>query len=146
MNDNITIKNNIKSRRGLLQALTKRIGSSALLVSAVNLIASKEIKAAITPNPLPAVGTEEFIGSIDRIAINDAPRNWEFCKGQLLSIQSNAALFSLLGTTYGGNGQTTFALPDLKRQTPNTCRQWTWITFISIGRKRRRGNARTKFS
>ena len=45
---------------------------------------------------------------------NFAPRNWAFCQGQLLSIAQNTALFSLLGTTYGGNGQTTFALPDLR--------------------------------
>lgn len=43
-----------------------------------------------------------------------APRNWAFCNGQLLAISTNSALFSLLGTTYGGNGQTTFALPDLR--------------------------------
>lgn len=45
---------------------------------------------------------------------NFAPRNWAFCAGQILPIAQNTALFSLLGTTYGGNGQTTFALPDLR--------------------------------
>lgn len=45
---------------------------------------------------------------------NFAPRGWALCQGQLLSIASNTALFSILGTTYGGNGQTTFALPDLR--------------------------------
>jgi microcystin-dependent protein len=45
---------------------------------------------------------------------NFAPRNWAMCNGQILSIAQNTALFSLLGTTYGGNGQTTFALPDLR--------------------------------
>jgi microcystin-dependent protein len=45
---------------------------------------------------------------------NFAPRNWAFCQGQILPISQNTALFSLLGTTYGGNGQTTFALPDLR--------------------------------
>lgn len=46
------------------------------------------------------------------------PRNWAFCSGQLLSISTNQALFSLLGTTYGGNGIQTFALPDLRGRTP----------------------------
>ena len=47
-----------------------------------------------------------------------APRNWAMCNGQFLPINQNQALFSLLGTFYGGNGQTTFALPDLRGQTP----------------------------
>lgn len=55
-----------------------------------------------------------FIGEIRMFAGNFAPRNWAFCDGQLLSISSNTALFSILGTTYGGDGRTTFALPDLR--------------------------------
>src|SRR5690242_1282450 len=47
-----------------------------------------------------------------------APRGWAFCGGQFLAINQNQALFSLLGTTYGGNGQTTFALPDLRGRAP----------------------------
>jgi microcystin-dependent protein len=58
--------------------------------------------------------SEPFIGSIILFAGNFAPRGWAFCNGQILSIAQNTALFSLLGTTYGGNGQTTFALPDLR--------------------------------
>jgi microcystin-dependent protein len=49
---------------------------------------------------------------------NFAPRGWAFCNGQIMSIAQNTALFSLLGTTYGGNGQTTFALPDLRGRVP----------------------------
>lgn len=49
---------------------------------------------------------------------NFNPRGWAFCQGQLLSISQNTALFSLLGTTYGGNGQTTFALPDFRGRVP----------------------------
>src|SRR6186713_1973845 len=49
---------------------------------------------------------------------NFAPRGWAMCNGQILSISQNTALFSLLGTTYGGNGQTTFALPDLRGRVP----------------------------
>jgi len=60
---------------------------------------------------------EGTIGEIRLFAGNFAPRNWAFCNGQLLAIASNTALFSILGTTYGGNGQTTFALPDLQGRT-----------------------------
>jgi microcystin-dependent protein len=55
-----------------------------------------------------------FIGQIAVFAGNFAPRGWALCNGQLLSIAQNTALFSILGTTYGGNGTTTFALPDLQ--------------------------------
>lgn len=57
---------------------------------------------------------EEFIGIVKLFAGNFAPRGWAFCNGQILSIAQNTALFSILGTTYGGNGQTTFALPNLQ--------------------------------
>jgi len=55
-----------------------------------------------------------FLAQIMIFAGNFAPRGWAFCDGQILPIAQNTALFSLLGTTYGGNGQTTFALPDLR--------------------------------
>lgn len=61
---------------------------------------------------------EPFIGEIKMVAFTFAPRHWAFCNGQLLPINQNQALFSLLGTTFGGNGQTTFALPNLQGRTP----------------------------
>lgn len=61
---------------------------------------------------------EPFIGQIIMFGGSYAPRNWAFCDGQLVAISSNQALFSILGTTYGGNGRTTFALPDLKGRVP----------------------------
>ena len=57
---------------------------------------------------------DPFIGEIRLFGGNFAPQGWATCDGQLLSIAQNTALFSLLGTTYGGNGQTTFGLPDLR--------------------------------
>ncbi|MGH1383482.1 phage tail protein [Kordia sp.] len=57
---------------------------------------------------------DPFIGEIVMFGGNFAPRSWAFCNGQLLAISSNSALFSILGTTYGGDGRTTFALPDLR--------------------------------
>lgn len=59
-----------------------------------------------------------FLGQITPFAFNFAPKNWAFCNGQLLNIQQNTALFSLLGTYYGGNGVNTFALPNLQGRTP----------------------------
>ena len=55
-----------------------------------------------------------FIGQLLTVGFTFPPRGWAFCQGQLVAIAQNTALFSLLGTTYGGNGQTTFALPDLR--------------------------------
>lgn len=57
---------------------------------------------------------EGMIGEIRMFAGNFAPKSWAFCSGQIVNIASNTALFSILGTTYGGNGTTTFALPDLR--------------------------------
>ncbi|MBK6929642.1 MAG: phage tail protein [Saprospirales bacterium] len=66
------------------------------------------------PQQALPVGAEPFIGEIMLFAGNFEPRGWAFCDGRLLSIAQNTALFSILGTTYGGDGQTTFALPDLR--------------------------------
>ncbi|MGO9238458.1 MAG: phage tail protein [Methylocella sp.] len=61
---------------------------------------------------------QPFVGQIMLVGFNFAPIGWAFCDGSLLSISQNTALFSLLGTTYGGNGTTTFALPDLRGRVP----------------------------
>lgn len=55
-----------------------------------------------------------FLGEVKMVAFNFAPKGWAFCNGQLLQINQNQALFAILGTTYGGNGQTNFALPNLQ--------------------------------
>lgn len=60
---------------------------------------------------------EPFLGQIVAFAFTYAPNGWALCNGQLLPIAQNNALFALLGTTYGGNGTTTFALPDLRGKT-----------------------------
>ena len=64
---------------------------------------------------------------------NFAPRSWAFCQGQILSIAQNTALFSLLGTTFGGNGQTTFALPDLRGRVPVGTGQGPGLPSINLG-------------
>lgn len=62
--------------------------------------------------------SEPFVGEIRMFAGNFAPRGWAFCDGQLLAVSQNDALFSLLGTIYGGDGRTTFGLPDVRGRVP----------------------------
>ena|SRR5438128_8975221 len=76
-----------------------------------------------------------FIGQITLFAGNFAPRGWAFCNGQLLSIAQNTALFSILGTTYGGNGQTTFALPDLRGRVPVHAGQGPGLSNYDLGQQ-----------
>jgi microcystin-dependent protein len=76
---------------------------------------------------------EGTIAEIRMFAGNFAPRNWAFCAGQILSIAQNTALFSLLGTTYGGNGQTTFQLPDLRSRVPVGTGQGPGLPNVVLG-------------
>ncbi len=62
--------------------------------------------------------SQPFLGEVKIISWNFSPKGWAFCNGQFLPINQNQALFSILGTMYGGNGQTTFALPDLRGRVP----------------------------
>src|SRR5438552_17082326 len=77
--------------------------------------------------------TQPFLGQIRPYGCGFAPRNWALCNGQILSITQNTALFSLLGTTYGGNGQTTFALPNLQSQLPVHQGQGQGLSSYSLG-------------
>ena len=77
--------------------------------------------------------SEPFLGEIRIFAGNFAPTGWAFCQGQLMSIAQNTALFSLLGTTYGGDGRTTYALPDLRSRAPIHQGQGTGLTNRTIG-------------
>jgi microcystin-dependent protein len=74
--------------------------------------------------------SEPFLSEIKIFSFNFPPKGWAFCNGQFLPINQNQALFALLGTTYGGNGQTTFALPNLRGRVP-----------IHIGNKHTLGEA-----
>ena len=76
---------------------------------------------------------EEYLAIIKMFAGNFAPRGYMFCHGQILSIASNTALFSLIGTTYGGNGTTTFALPDLQGRVPVGAGQAPGLEPIQLG-------------
>lgn len=74
-----------------------------------------------------------FLGEIRMFGFNFAPVGWAFCQGQLLPISQNAALFALLGTTYGGNGSSNFALPDLRSRVPLSMGQGTGLSNYNIG-------------
>lgn len=76
---------------------------------------------------------EPFIGQIMLFAGTFAPRGWAFCDGQLLPIAQNATLFSIIGTTYGGDGRTTFALPDLRGRAPIGPRHGPGLSDYRLG-------------
>ena len=78
---------------------------------------------------------DPMLASIMIFAGNFAPRGWSFCDGQLLAISSNTALFSLLGTTYGGDGRTTFALPDLRGRAPIGPRHGPGLSTYALGQR-----------
>ena len=79
--------------------------------------------------------SEPFIGEIIMFGGNFAPRGWAFCDGQLLTINSNQSLFSILGTTFGGDGRTTFGLPDLRGRAPVHEGTGPGLSSINLGQK-----------
>jgi microcystin-dependent protein len=80
--------------------------------------------------------SDPFIGSVVLVGFSTVPRGWAPCNGQVLPIQQNQALFSLLGTTYGGNGTTNFALPDLRSRVPvGATGQGPGLGNIQLGEK-----------
>jgi microcystin-dependent protein len=95
-----------------VQAFDNREPSLALnyVIALEGIFPSQSGSNVVDPNT-------PFLGEVMAFAGNFAPRGWALCNGQLLSISQNTALFSLLGTTYGGDGETTFALPDLRHRT-----------------------------
>lgn len=95
------------SRRGWLKKLGGLLAGGALLGKSQPAAASALSVASVN-------GLDSFLSEIMLVSFNFAPKGWALCNGQFLPINQNLALFSLLGTTYGGNGQTTFALPDLR--------------------------------
>ena len=78
---------------------------------------------------------EPFLGQIMPVGFNFAPRGWALCNGQLLAISAYSALFSLLGTAFGGNGRTDFALPDLRGRIPLHVGTGAGLNPVSWGQK-----------
>jgi microcystin-dependent protein len=86
-------------------------------------------------SPASKAGVEPFVGEISWVPYNFAPRGWAFCDGQILQIAQNTALFSLLGTTYGGDGRTTFALPDVRSRMMVHAGQGPGLSPRQLGQK-----------
>ncbi len=99
-------------RRDFLARAAAALGGGLLALAGRPALPHGEQARAAT------AGYDPFVGEIMMFAGNFAPTGWALCNGQILPIAQNTALFSLLGTTYGGNGQTTFALPDLRGRVP----------------------------
>jgi microcystin-dependent protein len=76
---------------------------------------------------------DPFVAEIRILPFNFAPKGWAFCDGQLMPISQNTALFSLLGTTYGGNGTSNFALPNLQGSVPVQSGQGAGLSFYALG-------------
>lgn len=99
-----------------------------------SLITGALAAAAIAlPLPAAAQASEPFLGQIACFPYNFVPRGWAPLEGQILSIAQNTALFSLLGTMYGGNGQTTFALPDMRGRVMISSGQGPGLSFKNVG-------------
>jgi microcystin-dependent protein len=119
--DDIKILPHLTKRRDFLKNVIKLtsgavlLGPAGKLLSATKSFSPEKNKSAVADR-LDA--SAPMIGEIDIIAFNYAPKGWAFCNGQILPINQNQALFSILGTTYGGNGTQTFALPDLRGRVP----------------------------
>lgn len=77
--------------------------------------------------------SEPFLGQLMLVPYNFVPKGWAACSGQLLSISTNTALFSLLGTTYGGDGRVTFGLPDLRGRAPISVGQGPGLSNYTLG-------------
>lgn len=123
------------TRRGFVKRLAAVLAggtfASGATVTAAS-ISDKDQQGAPSYSP---GGLEPFIGEISMFAGNFAPRGWAFCDGQMLPISQNSALFSILGTTYGGDGRTTFALPDLRGRAPLHRGQGPGLTDRPLGGK-----------
>ena len=107
------MKNNLKTNSGWIVATFSLLTLFLVSVStpaALDANNNSEKQEVNSEN----VSADPFIGEVIMFAGNFAPRGWAFCDGQLLAINNNQALFSILGTTYGGDGRTTFGLPDLR--------------------------------
>jgi microcystin-dependent protein len=102
---------------------------------ALALLAGAALPWSVRRSEADVQSISPYIGDIMLIAFNFPPKNWALCNGQFLSIAQNQALFSILGTTYGGNGQTTFALPDLRDRVAIHMGQGPGLSNYAIGER-----------
>src|SRR6187401_12543 len=95
-------------------------------------ISSSRCSASSRPRPEAAMA-DPFVAEIRIFPFNFAPRGWAWCDGQLMPLSQNTALFSLLGTTYGGNGKSTFGLPNLQGCAPMFWGQGPGLSLYDLG-------------
>ena len=96
-------------------------------------LAAAALALAVVAPSVQAQASDMYLGQLMLVGYNFCPRGWATAEGQLLSIAQNTALFSLLGTQFGGNGQTTFALPDLRGRAPIGQGQGPGLSRVEIG-------------
>jgi len=112
----------------LFKAVT--YGSYSLINKVFLRLAPRQVR----PEDMPVGGSMDYyLGQIGIYGFNFAPRGWALCAGSLLPITQYTALYSLIGTTYGGDGQTTFALPDLQGRVPFNYGQGAGLTNYQEG-------------
>ncbi len=103
--------------------------------SVLRVVSAAVLAATCVAGPSVQAGPEPYIGEISMFGGNFAPRGWALTDGQLLPISQYTALFSILGTTYGGDGRTTFALPDLRGRVPMHAGSGPGLTPRRLGEK-----------
>ncbi|MDD5562547.1 MAG: tail fiber protein [Thermoanaerobaculaceae bacterium] len=108
-----------------MNARTKRVGAS--------LVVGLAVLSSFLATTARAQATDPFLGQIMWVGFNFCPQGWAVADGSILSIQQNTALFSLLGTTYGGNGTQNFALPDLRGRVPVGVGQGPGLQYYTLG-------------
>ena len=119
MCDNSNVDKQMSGRRSFLTKVLGVLAGTSLIGGAGRLMAQSVKKNTVSgTGPKQVADTTPYIGEILLFAGNFAPVGWALCDGQLLAINQNQALFSILGTTYGGDGTTNFALPDLRGRVP----------------------------
>ena len=122
-------------RRTFFRRLFGTMALGTVLAPFSKLAANDSNEPQRHPKPDAALVLEPMIGQVMLFAGNFAPRGWALCNGQLLPISQNQALFSILGTTYGGDGRTTFGLPDLRGRVPIHAGQGPGLTDRRLGSK-----------
>ncbi len=126
------VNNSITNRRNFMSGISKWIVGTTALGFLANIFTSKEAKGD-GPRDSIAGGSETWVGEINLVGFNFTPVNFHACDGSLLAISSNSALYALLGTYYGGDGRTTFGVPDLRGRVPINYGSGSGLTSRTIG-------------
>jgi microcystin-dependent protein len=117
-----------QSRRGFFGKLAAALGGAGLLGG---MVGAENARAE--PTSAEAMASDPFIGEMMMVPYTFAPRDWSFCNGQTLQISNNQALYSLIGTQFGGDGRTTFDLPDLRGRVPMHAGQGSGLSARQVG-------------